>query len=155
MFNPQKFELIKEILTNVFALIRSALYVGVLVTIFFLTNNSTTRIILIPFLICFIAFFIKEFISFKSFMISHKKMNEDYIPIEDEAKKINSLNKVTSFFSKLYNLGFFLFWFPFLIFADYIAIKNNRKDLLIGTLIFWIVGIVLAVSTFKKTNRTE
>lgn len=44
-------------------------------------------------------------------------------------------------FQKIYALSFFSYWFGFLIYFDFFAIKNHAYSLIIFSLLFWIAGI--------------
>jgi len=56
----------------------------------------------------------------------------------------------TIFFHKLYTIGFLIFWFGFLIVADYISINNKQYNMIIFSIPFWIVGIYFAYKNFIK-----
>lgn len=90
------------------------------------SNDKFTKIILIPFLIASLA--------------TLGKLCSLYF------KNINW----TIFFHKLYTIGFLIFWFEFLIVADYIAINNKQYDMIIFSIPFWIVGIYFAYKNFIK-----
>lgn len=90
------------------------------------SNDKFTKIILIPFLIASLA--------------TLGKLCSLYF------KNINW----TIFFHKLYTIGFLIFWFGFLIVADYISINNKQYDMIIFSILFWIVGIYFAYKNFIK-----
>lgn len=90
------------------------------------SSDMVTRIILIPFLIASLA--------------TLGKLCSLYF------KNINW----TIFFHKLYTIGFLIFWFGFLIVADYISINNKQYDMIIFSIPFWIVGIYFAYKNFIK-----
>lgn len=100
---------------NFIKLIRSFLITLVLVILFFNTSNG--KLILIPFIICSIALLLKDL-----FIIFNK---EKYLKI----------------FDKLYIIGFFIFWFGFLIYFDYLCFIDKNYQLLIFSIPFWLVGI--------------
>lgn len=100
---------------NVIKLIRSILITLVLFILFF--NISNEKLILIPFIICSIAIVLKDL-----FIVFNK---EKYLKI----------------FDKLYIFGFFVFWFGFLIYFDYLCYIDKNYQLLVFSIPFWLVGI--------------
>ncbi len=81
-----------------------------------------------------------------------KKLKSDDVPTEaeEELDQGNILDRFTSILSTLASIAFYVFWFSFLTYIDYMMAKENRKDIIIFTFIFWIAGIVSAVSTFRN-----
>ena len=66
--------------------------------------------------------------------------------------KIKKVNTITN---KLYIIGFFIFWFGFLIVFDYIAIKdwpNGGSSSFLFSIIFWIIGIHVFINKFKNNK---
>ena len=84
----------------------SSVFITILL-IYFMIKTTSPKIIFVPFLICAISMIGKS-IS----LIMEKKQ---YVNI----------------FDKSFTVGFLLFWFGFLIFADYIAIKDNQWQLVV------------------------
>lgn len=63
-------------------------------------------------------------------------------------------------FSKLFTIGFLLFWFGFLSVAVFVCIRDKNYNTLVFTLPFWIVGIFVAKRRFfakqsKKDGRMQ
>ena len=76
-------------------------------------------------------------------------MNDENISAESVFEKYEKLNIADKIFSKLYIVGFLLFWFGFLIVFDYIAITQGQMSMLAFSLVFWTVGIYVALKNFK------
>mgnify|MGYP003308201440 CR=1 FL=1 len=112
----------------------SSVFITILL-IYFMIKTASPKIIFVPFLICAISMIGKS-IS----LIMEKK-------------------KYVNIFDKTFSIGFLLFWFGFLIFADYIAIKDKQWQLVAFSLVFWIVGIYFAkkrlVKPKEKTNNEK
>ena len=114
------------------------------------TSDNFTKVIIIPFLICGDAILIKGIVTlFQGFKMlkSRKNIRNE---IEDIEQKITKINHITT---KLYTIGFSIFWFVFLIVFDYLAIKewqNDGSTLFFFSFIFWIAGIFIVVKNFKK-----
>ena len=58
-------------------------------------------------------------------------------------------------FSKLFTIGFLLFWFGFLSVAVFVCIRDKNYNTLVFTLPFWIVGIFVVKRRFfrKQSER--
>jgi len=112
----------------------SSVFITILL-IYFMIKTSSPKIIFVPFLICAISMIGKS-IS----LIMEKK-------------------KYVNIFDKSFTIGFLLFWFGFLIYANYIAIKDKQWQLVAFSLVFWIVGIYFAkkrlVKPKEKTNNEK
>ncbi len=90
------------------------------------TKDLSTRIIIIPFLIFGISFFIKNI------CLIFKK------------------NKIAKIFSVINLISFFIYYFGFLIYWDYTAILNKDYILVVFSLLAWAGGIFVA---YKKYLR--
>ena len=56
---------------------------------------------------------------------------------------------------KLFDICFFLFWFGFLIVADFICIRDQNYGMLAYSLLFWVVGIVYAKNRLFRNKRKK
>ena len=69
------------------------------------------------------------------------------------------MKRLAGIFSKLYTIGFLLFWFGFLSVAAFLCIRDENYNTLLFTLPFWIAGIfivkrrLLRNHTGKKDER--
>ena len=81
------------------------------------TKDLLTRIVVIPFLIFGISLFIKNIC-----LIFNK-------------------NKIAKIFSKINVISFFIYYFGFLIYWDYVAITNKDYILVAFSLLAWAGGI--------------
>ena len=69
------------------------------------------------------------------------------------------MKRLADIFSKLYTIGFLLFWFGFLSVAAFLCIRDENYNTLLFTLPFWIAGIfivkrrLLRNHTGKKDER--
>lgn len=98
----------------------SKLISAILITIFLtysMIRTPSPKIIFVPFLICSIS------------------MAGKCIALILDKKKIAVL------FSKLFIVGFLLFWFGFLVVAFFISLRDKSYSLILFSLPFWLVGI--------------
>lgn len=106
-------------------LISSIFITIVLLNIMFKTPSP--KIIFVPFLIC-------------SITMAGKNLS-----------LLLGKNKLGILFSKLYAVGFLLFWFGFLVFAAYNCIRDENYQMLLFTIPLWFVGIYFAKNRFFNT----
>ena len=55
-------------------------------------------------------------------------------------------------FSKLFTIGFLLFWFGFLSVAVFVCIRDKNYNTLVFTLPFWIAGIWVVKRRFRSSK---
>jgi hypothetical protein len=79
-----------------------------------------------------------------------KGMNDDTVLDSSVFDKNYILNLLDKTCSKLFIVGFLLFWFVLLIVFDYTAITQGEPLIFIVSLPFWIVGILVAIMNFKR-----
>lgn len=112
----------------------SSVFITILL-IYFMIKTPSPKIIFVPFLICAISM-----------------IGKSISLIMDKKKYVN-------IFDKSFTIGFLLFWFGFIIFADYIAIKDKQWQLVVFSLVFWIAGIYFVNKRFvkqkEKTNNEK
>lgn len=108
----------------------SSVFITILL-IYFMIKTTSPKIIFVPFLICAISMIGKSI----SLLMEKKK----YVNV----------------FDKSFTIGFLLFWFGFLIFADYIAIKDKQWQLVVFSLVFWIAGIYFIKKRLFKQKEKE
>ena len=116
-------------------LITSAFITALLFYFLFKSQGLNSKIILLPFLLCGIT------------------MLGRCIAL------LCGKQKLAAMFSKLYIIGFLLFWFGFLSVAAFLCIRDENYNTLLFTLPFWIAGIfivkrrLLRNHTGKKDER--
>lgn len=122
--------------------------------------DMVTRIVMIPFFVCSIAVFFKSFTillqGINMLKTLNKIENEEDFEIDEAQKKYKNIKKAGILTNNLYLIGFFIFWFGFLIFFDYLAIKdwdNGGSRMFFFSLIFWVVGIYVIKSNKKRKKR--
>lgn len=108
-------------------LISSLFITGLL--IYFMVNTTSPKIVFVPFLICGISMAMKTI------------------------GQICEKEKMAFFFDRLFKAGFLLYGFGFLIFADYICIKNKQYDMLVYTLLFWAALFFIFKRLFFNNNK--
>lgn len=117
------------------------------------------QLILIPFLICLLAVLmigivtLLQGLTVRKLVKASESGNYSIAEIDELEKKYNKLNVATLLAGFAYNFGFYLFWFGFLIFADYLIIKDWSESswlMLAFTSIFWIAGIASLISNLRK-----
>ena len=108
----------------------TAIIVVIILTYFLLASkNLATKIIIIPFLIFSLAFFLKNI-----FLISGKR-------------------NIAKIMEKIYVIAFFLYYFGFLIYWDYVVITNKDYISLLFSLLAWFGGIYVAYKRHLKYKR--
>lgn len=115
---------------TIIALIVSIFLGYILIT----TNDLLTRIVIIPFLMFGISLFIKNI------CLMFKK------------------NKIAKTFSKINVTSFFIYYFGFLVYWDYVAVTNKDYMLIIFSLLAWFGGIFVAYRRYlrlRKVDKTE
>lgn len=114
-------------IVNIIRILSVVLANIILFIAFTTTKDITTKIVLIPFIICFISVLVMSL--------------------------ANILNKdiIVKLMNKIYVIGFLIIWIGFLIFATYTIIKQgNDYSMLLFTIPFWLVAIFLIYKEFIK-----
>ena len=62
------------------------------------------------------------------------------------------MKRLAGIFSKLYTIGFLLFWFGFLSVAAFLCIRDENYNTLLFTLPFWIAGIFIVKRRLLKNH---
>lgn len=114
---------------SISTIITGLIITGFCLWVFIQAADVFTRVSIIPFMICGIGVLLTGLLPL---IFGSKK------------KKIENLGM------KIYLLGFSIFWFGFLVFFDYLSIKQGSTQLVLYSLIFWIVGIYTIVKQFKR-----
>lgn len=110
----------KQIITSVIA-------AAVLLNVMFNTNDFTTKIIVLPFLVFAVSFGVKNV------LIMLKKERWAHI------------------FGKVYVTAFLIYWFGFLIYWDYVSFVDKRYMQILFSLPLWLGGVYFAYKRlFKK-----
>lgn len=111
-------------------IVSSILVAGILLTVLFNTNDSLTRIIVLPFLVFAVA------LGLKNALIIMKK--------EKLALKI----------SKVYVVAFIIYWFGFLIYWDYISFIDGKYMQILFSIPLWFGGFYFTYKRlFKKKDN--
>ena len=95
------------------------------------TKDLLTRIVVIPFLIFGISLFIKNIC-----LIFNK-------------------NKIAKIFSKINVISFFIYYFGFLIYWDYVAITNKDYILVAFSLLAWAGGIFVLCKRYLRLKNID
>lgn len=112
-------------------IIRSLIFIFILVLLL-LNNTGLTRLMILPFIICGLAVMGKNI----CFLLEK--------------------NNYANFFSLLYKISFFVFYFGFLLFGSYSVIKTGNFLTLIFTIPFIVLGIYFVrKSLFNSTKEIE
>ena len=107
----------------------SALFIIVLLFYFMMkTPSLNSKIIFVPFIICAITMVGKNI----ALLVGKKDL------------------AIT--FSKLFTIGFLLFWFGFLSVAVFVCIRDKNYNTLVFTLPFWIAGILVVKRRFRSSK---
>jgi len=86
-------------------------------------KTSGPKIIFVPFLFCSVASVGKN-----AALLLSKNGNAQFF------------ERAAWICGKVFKIGFFLFWFGFLIVGDYILIRDRNYGMLLFTLPFWLAG---------------
>lgn len=108
----------------------SLIFITILL-LYFMIKTPSPKIIFIPFLLCSLSCICKYVLL----------LIDNY--------------KYISIFDIIYNVSFFMYWFGFLIFADYICIRDKKWSLLAFSLIFWIVGVYYLIKFIHSERRNK
>ena len=95
------------------------------------TKDLLTKIVVIPFLIFGISLFIKNIC-----LIFNK-------------------NKIAKIFSKINVISFFIYYFGFLAYWDYVAITNKDYILVAFSLLVWAGGIFVLYRRYLRLRNTD
>lgn len=109
-------------------IITSIVVVGVLLNVLFNTNDFSTIIIILPFLIFAVGF------GLKNVLLIMKK----------EALAVK--------FSKVYVVAFLIYWFGFLIYWNYISFIDGKYTQILFSIPFWIGGFYF---TYKRLLKKK
>lgn len=143
---------ISSICRPIFQIIGGLIFTFVLFLIFILGTDIFTKLAIVPFLICGIAIIIKGIVTLNQNIINYSGTNNCNTQSRNQIVN-KDLTKFNSITSHLYTIGFLIFWFGFLIFFDYLAIKQINSggiQLILFSLIFWVAGIYVVFKEFKK-----
>ena len=102
---------------------------GLLTYILFNTKDLITIIVVIPFLIFSLGLFLKNI-----FLILGKKNNARIMEI-------------------IYVIAFFVYYFGFLIYWDYVAIGNKDYMSVVLSLLAWFGGMFVAYKRYKRLKN--
>ena len=105
----------------------SAIFVTIVLTRSMIITPSP-KIIFVPFLICSISMAMEQI-----GLILNKR-------------------KFAILFHKLFTIGFFLFWFGFLIVGAYVCLRDKNYGLLLFTIPFWLIGIFIIKRQLLNIN---
>lgn len=108
-------------------LISSVFITGLLTYVMF--NTTSPKIVFVPFLICAVSMALKT------------------------VGQIFEKEGMIFFFDKLFKGGFFLYGFGFLIFFDYLALKDKQYGLVIYSLLFWAVLLFVFKRVFFNNKQ--
>lgn len=105
-----------------------------------------TKISIIPFAICGLGVLLKG-VTDLAYGFNIKKIGNDVYDLDEVKPDFHKkLNKICS---KIFVIGFLLFWFGFLIVFDYLAMQDGEKGIVAFSIIFWVVGIYFAIKNLK------
>ena len=97
--------------------------------IFITSDKLTTKIAIIPFMICTL--------SILGATVSSIIKKDKFIPL----------------FSNIFFISILLYWFGFLIFMNYRLFKNQEYNMILFTVPFWIIGIFLFYKKIIKRKQ--
>ena len=109
--------------------ITSLIITGILGKVLFSSNDMTTKIIVIPFLVCGLSFFLKSI-----FIVCNK-------------------SHWAAWMSKVFVIAFLTYWFGFLIYWDYVSIVKGDYVSVLFSLIFWLAGGFVVYRRFIRKRK--
>ena len=107
----------------------SVIIFGILTYILFNTNDLITKIVVIPFLIFSLGLFLKNM-----FLILEKR-------------------NIAKIMEIIYVIAFFVYYFGFLIYWDYVAITNKDYMAFILSLLTWFGGLFVAYKRYIRLKK--
>lgn len=120
-------EITHNVVNEIARIIIALIILGILFNLLIISKNNTTRIGLLPFILCL--------------MCNLGALTSSVLGKEN----------LVNIFNKGYLVVFLLCWFSFLIFWTYNVIKNgNNISLLVFSIPFWIIGIIVVYEFFIK-----
>lgn len=146
-----------SIVAPITQIIGGFIFVSVCATISILGGDGFAIIAIIPFFICGLSILFGGVISLIQNIINFNAAN-NYNGTEQNEIINNNLNKLQAINSYIYPICFLIFWFGFLIFLDYQAIKdinNGGLTTLLFSLIFWATGISIVYKLFKNKQKKK
>ena len=112
--------------------------------------DSIIRGFPIPFIIWGFAVLIKGIIHLVKGLNLRKGIKDDSVSAESVFDKQDKLDIADKKSSKLFIVGFLVWWFGFTIMLDFFAIKEGKMLMLISSLAFWVAGIYMVFKNFKE-----
>ena len=110
-------------------IITSIVVVGVLLNVLFNTNDSMTKIIVLPFIIFAVGLGLKNV-----FVI----MKKEKLAVE---------------FSKVYVVAFLIYWVGFLLYWDYISFVDGKYMQILFSVPLWLGGLYLTYKRLFKRRK--
>lgn len=110
-------------------IISSIIIIGILGKVLFASDDVTTKIIVIPFLVCGLSFFLKAI-----FMVCNK-------------------SHWAARMSTVFVIAFLTYWFGFLIYWDYVSVVNGDYVSVLFSLIFWLAGGFVIYRRFIRRRK--
>lgn len=129
-------------------LIGSCIVLTILCTIA-IKGKLITKVATIPFLICCITMFINGIV----LLICRLQIKRKKYPIEVAQKMEYIIYQANKWSMKIYVIGFFIFWFGFLIVVDGFILmnwSNGNWQMFLFSILFWVIGIKMLKKQWKK-----
>lgn len=113
----------------------TAAAITLMLLIYLMIHSASPKIIFVPFLFCAIASVGKN----AALLLGWKKGG--------------FFDKFALICDRMFKIGFFLFWFGFLIVGDYILIRDRNYGTALFTLPFWLSGIFFMKRKFSGKDK--
>ena len=135
---------------SIYGIIVGVIFSGICTWIFVKGANTATKTAIVPFVICGLAVLMISIIRLLKAINIVRQLKAKNISSDEIFKTHDNLNKADNIFSKIYVIGFSIFWFGFLMFVDYIFIRDGQFMFLAFSILFWIVGIEIIRKKLKR-----
>ena len=132
-----KIDKVINISSGIYTILFSLVFLGFCLLVFIKGSGVIERIAITPFIIAGFACLIYG-------------INILFNGNSEKRKKFVVIERISQ---NVYLFGFLLFWFGFLIFFDYLAIKDwsdGGSTMFFFSFVFWAAGIYILVKKFKK-----
>lgn len=150
-------QMIVLMIQGMIQIIMSSIFFVVLYNMFSIGANQITKIVIVPFMVCGIAIFIRGLVTlFHGIQV--RKIRKSEMDVKLVEKIEHGIDTVNRGSSKLFLIGFFVFWFGFLIIMDYMLIRDwsgSSWQMLAFSIIFWVAGIYMLRKRWRETRKNK
>lgn len=152
--NSNQVDILSYVIKGLQSTIFGIIFCAIVLKFMIFGTSNVNYVVGFPFLICGLSVVLIGIVFL--YRGTHSSSNASYDDLVKQDKTNKFFNKLDFIASNMYQIGFLLFWFGFLIFFDYQAIltwSEGGNQLVIFSLLFWAVGIFMVVKLFKGNKK--